>query len=60
MRKLKRFIAACFAMNGMLANKGAYYQSNVYNDPSENLTGEVPLDCAMVAYQFADELLNQE
>ena len=56
----KRFYAACAAMQGILANRGAYYQANSRNDPSENLGGELPEYCAKIAFQFADELLKQE
>lgn len=48
----KRFYAACAAMQGLLSNRGAYYQPNSRNGPSEY--------CVKIAYEFADELLKQE
>lgn len=56
----KRFYAACAAMQGILSNRGPYYQAVTNNDPFENLGGEIPEYCAKIAYQFADELLKQE
>lgn len=50
MRKLKRFIAACFAMNGILSSGSSIDGDNkIY----PNVTAEV-------AFKFADELLKQE
>ena len=51
----KRFYAACAAMQGMLTNKGAYWQGY-----SENLNGYLPEELAKLSYEFADELLKQE
>lgn len=50
MRKLKRFIAACFAMNGILA-------SGVKLDGDSNIH---PDSTAVAAFRFSDELLKQE
>lgn len=56
----KRFYAACVVMQGLLANRGMYLQCNINNDPSENLGGLLPDECARLSFQFADELLKQE
>lgn len=50
MKKLKRFIAACFAMNGILAS-------------GVKLNGDTtihPDTTAIAAFRFADEILKQE
>ena len=50
MRELKRFIAACFAMNGILSSGSSIDGDNkIY----PNVT-------ASVAFKFADELIKQE
>lgn len=56
MRKLKRFIAALVAMHGLISNQGLYWQGGA----NENLNGAEPCFTAKIAFQFADELLNQE
>lgn len=50
MRKLKRFIAACFAINGILAS-GAKLDGDSIIHPDTT---------AVAAFRFADELIYKE
>jgi len=55
MRKLKRFIAACFAMNGILANYDL-----VLNLGEGKGTDATTSEIILRSFSLADELIKQE
>lgn len=55
MRKLKRFIAACFAMNGIISNEELLGKIGKNRNSSET-----ECEISRLAYAISDELLKQE
>lgn len=54
----RRYELAKEAMQGLLTNKGAYYQCTSDN-PSQNLGGWLPMELASFSLGYADEMIKQ-